>query len=199
MHPITWRRLPQAFPVRHLTVPLARPGFRTRSVTLVTTLLDDKAYPPRDIADLYLRRWKVELFLKDIKITMGMDILRGKTPALIRKELWMHIVAYNLIRLLMAQASSRHGGDPFRISFSATVSCFRQWLSLVSFDDPLVDPSFPWEAFLLCLTTHPVPCRPGRAEPRAVKRRPKNYQRLTQPRSIFHEVPHRNRYHAPLS
>ena len=199
MHPITWRHLPQTFPVRHLTVPMARRGFRTRSLAPVTTLLDAKAYPPRDIAELYLRRWKVELFLKDIKITMGMDILRCKTPALIRKELWMHIVAYNLIRLLMAQASSRHGMDPFRISFSATVSSFRQWFSLVSFNDPLFYPPFPCEAFLLCLTTHRVPCRPGRAEPRAVKRRPKNYQRLTQPRSIFHEVPHRNHYHAPLS
>ena len=197
--PEKWQALPTTLRVRHIHVTVVRPGFRTRSLTLATTLLDPLAYPPQALADLYLRRWKVELFLRDIKITMAMDVLRCQTPALIHKELWMHIIAYNLVRLLILQASAPDSIDPTHISFSGTIAALRHWAVVLASAHSPSHREYLLREFFHCLASDKIPRRPNRREPRTLKRRGKNYQFLTQPRSAFREIPHRNHYRQGLS
>jgi IS4 transposase len=96
-----WERLPEALVLRQIQVTVAQPGFRVTAFYLITTLLDVEAYPASELADLYFQRWDVELFFREIKTTMGMDILRCKTPDMVRKEILMHLIVYNGIRCLM--------------------------------------------------------------------------------------------------
>lgn len=187
-----WRRMPQTITVRYIISIIENPGFRTRKVILATTLLDPKAYPAHALADLYRRRWMAELFLRDMKTTMRMDILRCKTPEMIHKELTLFIIAYNLIRTLIWQAACKKGIDPYRISFTGAMITIRQWANRVTaignkkekkrFINTLLD--------ILAMDIVPVRKEPKR-EPRATKRRPKNYQLLTKPRNQFMEIPHR--------
>lgn len=199
MEAAQWKKLPDTLRVRHIKISIAIPGFRTKRLTIATTLLDASAYPPEALADLYRRRWGIELFLRDIKITMGMDVLRCKTPALIHKEFTMHLIAYNLVRALMIEAATRHDQDLARLSVAGAVSAVRQWapsfLPLHTRANRLAHLG----AFLRCLAADTVPHRPNRVEPRARKRRPKNYQLLNKPRRQFKEIQHRNRYAKGLS
>ena len=104
-----WAALPESLSLRLLRLSVSTPGFRTREVTLVTTLTDAQAYPAEAIRALYAQRWEVELHFHQIKILPGLDLLRCKSPELIEKETLLHLIAYNLIRLLMQQAASTHG------------------------------------------------------------------------------------------
>ncbi|TWT96078.1 Transposase DDE domain protein [Botrimarina colliarenosi] len=106
----TYHALPDWLTVREARVRITTPGFRTKEIIVVTTLLDPKQYPKEDLAELYRARWNQELDLRSIKTTMQMDALRCKTPELVRKEAWAHLLAYNLIRTVMAQAAAKHGG-----------------------------------------------------------------------------------------
>src|SRR5690606_9919353 len=103
------------------------PGMRTQQVTVATTLLEPDKYPAEAFAELYRRRWQAELYLRDLKTTMGMDVLRCKTPDMIFKELDMHLIAYNLIRALMLTAAARKGGQPADLSFKQSLNTLRQW------------------------------------------------------------------------
>lgn len=190
-----WDNMPESMAVREVKVRVENPGFRTDVIWVVTTLLDHRAFTASDIAQLYLRRWKVELFLRDIKITMKMDVLRCKTPAMVEKEMGMRVIAYNLVRALMVQAAGEHKAEIERLSFKGTVSTIRQWAPA------LADPRLSSEErlalsalMLYYLAKYQLPDRPGRIEPRARKRRPKNYQLLNKPRGEFKEIMHRNRY-----
>jgi hypothetical protein len=194
-----WRALPDVLRVRHIEVSVAIPGFRTQALTITTTILDSDAYPAECFADLYRRRWMVELFLRDIKITMGMDILRCKTPALIHKELAMHLIAYNLVRALMLQAAAEHGAEPARISLAGALAAIRNWAPVLAAERSRAMRAKHLANLYRCIARDIVPWRPDRAEPRAKKRRPKNYQRLNKPRSQFKEIQHRNRYSKALS
>jgi hypothetical protein len=189
-----WRRMPERLWVREVKVEVDNPGFRTRVVWVVTTLLDHRAYPARELARLYRRRWRVELYFRDIKGTMGMDVLRCRTPAMVEKELWMKVAAYNLIRGLMVEAAVRNGERPERLSFKGTVAALRQWGPMLAGEDDDRRPREAYHAFLDYLAKDLLPDRPGRTEPRARKRRPKNYQLLTKPRREFKESEHRNHY-----
>jgi len=122
-----WEGLPETLLLRQIKVTVKQPGFRVVSFHIITTLLDDKVYPTSEIADLYLQRWDVELFFRDIKTTMGMDILRCKTPEMIRKEILMHLIAYNCIRRLMIEAAVKKKLKLRRISFKGSVQALRQW------------------------------------------------------------------------
>ena len=122
-----WRRVPDQLTVRVVQVSLHRPGFRAHSVTLVTTLLDAQAYPALELARLYLRRWRIELWFRHIKTTMGMEYLRCHSPAMVQKELETYLIAYNLIRCVMAEAALVHHGDLERISFKGAVDRVRQY------------------------------------------------------------------------
>lgn len=193
--PEQWRQLPDLLPVREITFAVAVPGFRTRRITVATTLLDPKTYPPQAFAQLYRRRWQVELFLRDIKSTLGIHVLRCKSPHMVHRELAMHAIAYNLVRALMLEASREYGIPLHRISFKGTIQTLRQWAPLLA--SAALSP--PQRTRMMTLLLHsiartPLPYRPNRAEPRARKRRPKNYQLLTKPRHLFKESLHRNHY-----
>jgi hypothetical protein len=194
-----WENLPDAFAVRHITIRVAWPGFRSQTITVATTLLDPIEYPAEAFAELYLRRWRAELFLRDIKITMKMDVLRCKTPAMIHKELTMHLIAYNLVRVLMAQAAQQHKVDGFRISFAGAVASIRQWSPKIATVDNRRKRSKMIADLMQCIAKDQTPDRPHRVEPRAKKRRPKEYGLLTKPRAEFKEIAHRNRYTKALS
>ena len=191
----TWRELPESMMVREVKVNVDVPGFRTQVVWVVTTLLDHKKYSAADLAGLYRRRWRVEICFRDIKIAMGMDVLRCKTPAMVEKELWMRVIAYNLIRGLMVEAAREHGANPERLSFKGTVAALRQWSPLLAQTATgSEERSLLYAALLHYISRDKVPLRPNRVEPRARKRRPKNYQLLNKPRREFKEIMHRNKY-----
>jgi hypothetical protein len=193
-----WDSLPEAIRLREITFRVGVRGFRVQAITVVTTLLDPAAFPADTFADLYRRRWQAELFLRDIKTTMGMDLLRCKTPAMIHKELTMHLIAYNLVRLTMLAAADAHATPVERISFKGTLSTVRTWAPLF-LGAPMPHRRALWTFLLRCLAADPVPLRPDRLEPRARKRRPKNFQLLNMPRRLFKEIHHRNKYTKVLS
>jgi hypothetical protein len=113
--------LPEFLLVRECRVRVEQPGFRVRSLVVATTLLDAQEYTKDDLAQLYRDRWNIELDLRSIKDVLQMDVLRCKTPDLVRKEIWTHVLAYNLIHTVMAQAASQSGTSPRSISFKATL------------------------------------------------------------------------------
>jgi hypothetical protein len=113
--------------LHQIKVNIHQPGFRAKGFYIITTLLDSKEYKADDLADLYFQRWDVELFFRDIKTTMGMYILRCKTPGMIRKEIVLVLIAYNGIRYLMVEAAVRAGNRLSRISFKGNVQALRQW------------------------------------------------------------------------
>lgn len=178
----TYDRMPASIEVREIHVHVSHPGFRTNSFVVVTTLTDAAEYTKDDIAELYHDRWLAELDIRAIKITMGMDILRCKTPEMVRKEMWACLLAYNLIRQTMLQSAQASGLSPRRLSFTAAMqSIAASWLVVVLSDDSvaagLVD------AALVNLSGHIIGDRPGRVEPRAVKRRPKPHDLLIKSRA----------------
>ena len=189
-----WKKLPDQLSVRVLRYDLHRRGFRSRSLTLVTTLLDPRIYPAREVAELYLRRWQIELWFRDIKTTMGMEVLRCKTPEMARKELEMFLIAYNLIRCLMVQAGSLHGTELARMSFKGTVDSVRQFSAAIAQARSQRKQQELMDQLLEIIARDRVPKRPGRREPRALKRRPKPYQLLNRPRHLIKEIPHRDKY-----
>lgn len=195
-----WDAVPERMTVREVTFFVDIPGFRTERIIIVTTLLDLKKYTASDFTDLYLKRWRAELYLRDIKTTMGMDILTCKTPQMINKELQMYLIAYNLIRLLMQEASSTYGTTPDRLSFMGVIATVRTWAIVLAYQDlSQAKRALLYELMISYIIKDPLPIRPHRSEPRAKKRRPKNYQLLNKPRHLFKEIAHRNKYSKPLS
>jgi hypothetical protein len=190
-----WKATPWVMTLREIEFIVGVPGFRTEKVTVVTTLLDHKLYRTEDFADLYRRRWMAELFLRDIKTTLGAEVLRCKSPAMVRKELKMFIIAYNLIRALMYEAAFVHGVCRFSLSLKGTISKVRQWAPVMAFA-PLSRRRLREmkERLLEYLARDLLPDRPDRTDVRAIKRRPKPYPLLNKPREIFRERAHRNRY-----
>ncbi len=177
----TYHRMPASIDVREVHVRVSEPGFRTESLVVVSTLTDAVAYPANDIAELYHSRWLAELDIRAIKISMGMDVLRCKTPEMVRKEMWTCLLAYNLIRRTMLQSAMEAGVSPRVLSFTAAMqSTAASWLVIVLSDNTLA--TFLIDAASLNLATQVVGNRPGRVEPRAIKRRPKPHDLLTKPR-----------------
>ena len=189
-----WNCLPQELAVRVVRFNLEIPGFRTRSVTLVTTLVDARTYPARELAALYARRWKIELWFRDIKTSMGMEVLRCKSPRMAHKELEMFFIAYNLIRCLMVRASVFYNVPMERLSFKGTVDAARQFSAAIAQAHSKKKQNQLVAQLLEAIACDQVPDRPGRREPRAVKRRPKPYPLLTKPRHQFKDIPHPSRY-----
>jgi len=180
--------------LRQTKITVSEPGFRTRTIYLVTTLLDPEQYPAQDLADLYFRRWDVELFFRDIKTVMGMDILRCKTPAMIRKELLMYFIAYNCIRRIMYEAAEEAGVPVRLVSFKTTLQTLRSWEPNLNQARLSKRERFRLLSMLYAsITQNPIRQRPGRSEPRAVKRRRRNYHLLTKPRAEMYVPSHRNR------
>jgi len=200
-HIVQWRRpsiirsidwqtlisLPEFVTVRETRVQVKQPGFRTRNIVVVTTLLDAEEVTANDLAELYRARWNAELDLRSLKQTMQMDILRCKTPELVRKEIWTHILAYNLIRTIIAQAASQHDVLPRSISFKGAIQTLEAFQPLIAIQG---ERGSIWrrnlfEQLLDAIATHRVADRPDRFEPRLRKRRQKKYDRMMKPR---HEI-----------
>ena len=192
-----WAQVAETMTVRVVRFVLPRKGYRTRRVSLVTTLLDPQAYPLEALAELYRRRWRLELCFRDLKTTMGMEHLRCQSPAMARKELLAYLIAHNLIRCLMAQAAARHTVDLERVSFKGSVDAARQYSGAMAQARNPETRKRLHDELLQNLARDLVPDRPGRREPRAVKRRPKPYPLLNEPRHEFQETPHRNTYRKP--
>jgi putative transposase len=174
--------LPDALTLREVRVLVEQKGFRTREVIVVTTLLDADIYSTTEIAKLYRRRWQAELHLRSLKIVLQMDHLRCKTPHRVRNEFSMHLVAYNLIRKVLAMAAAKAGVEPWTVSFKGTMQTLARMLPLldtkISIDD--------WcNALLEAIAAHVVGNRPDRFEPRLRKRRPKPYKHLREPREHY--------------
>lgn len=173
--------LPAELTIRQLRCRVAEKGFRVRELVLATTLLDAALYPAAELAEAFRARWHAELDLRAIKVAMRLDVLRCKTPAMVRSEFWMHLLAYNLVRSVMAQAAQRHDRLPRQLSFTAAVQLLRSFAPLLAL--LAEEMAMRMHALLLCaLAREGVGDRPDRYEPRAIKRRPKPHKLLNEPR-----------------
>jgi hypothetical protein len=185
--------LPETMTLRVIQWRIEVPGFRTQEVILVTTLLDPKAYPAKMLQELYLRRWGVEINLREIKILLGMDILRCKSPEMVEREVLLHQIAYNLVRCVMQQAAASHKVDLRRLSFKGTLDTMRIWApALHASRNQPGECERLYTEMLRIIASDRLPDRPARSEPRAKKRRPKNYRLLTKPRRQM-QVPSRSK------
>lgn len=189
-----WSELPLEITVRIVHIEVKVKGFRTKELLVATTLLDPVAYPVEHIAELYLRRWELEICFRDLKTTMGMEMLRCRTPEMVHKELLAYLIGHNFIRALIAQAAAKYQISRTRVSFKGTIDT-----ACVFFRAIRAAPSGKKRRdlrnrLLETIVRDPLPIRPHRTEPRAVKKRPKNYQRLTKPRHSFQEIQHRSSY-----
>ena len=181
----TYKSLPEFLEVRELRVRIVQPGFRTRTMVVVTTLLDPEEFTKSDLAAIYRARWNNELDLRSIKTTLQMDILRCKTPELVRKEIWTHILAYNLIRTIMAQSASKHDIEPRTISFKGTLQTLEAFQPLIDYQGHrgISHRMVLYQQLLDSVALHRVADRPDRFEPRFKKRRVRLYSTLNVPRN----------------
>jgi Transposase DDE domain/Insertion element 4 transposase N-terminal len=186
--------LPLSLNLRQVHFRIQIAGSRTREVVLITTLLDPLEYPAAELALLYLRRWGVELHFREIKTILRLDVLRCMSPEMIHKELCLHLIAYNMVRVLMQEASHIHHVDLRRLSFKGTLDTLRHFADAMhaAKKAPRKQASLLAE-MLAIIAKDRLPLRPNRAEPRAKKRRSKNYHLLTKPRHQMRVKGHRNR------
>ena len=173
--------LPESIVVRVIHAVINRKGFRSKNVTIYTTLLDTDEYTRDDLLELYRRRWDIELRFRDIKTTMGFEMLRSKCPSACRRELWAGILLYNLIRTIMLDAALQYKVCMARLSFKGAIDRFAEMMSglYIHLD--------PWQAYQLLIRNIALdinPDRPFRIEPRKLKQRPKNYRLLNIPRKL---------------
>ena len=177
----TYAQMPNQMEIRELRFKVQRPGFRVNELVLVTTMLDAEEYTKEELADLFLQRWNIELDLRSIKDVLQMDVLRCKTPEMVEKEIWIHLLAYNLIRGMAAKAAEAHDKQPRLISFKGTLQTMTAFQEALRWALP-PDRQRLVAAMLRAIAHHAVGDRPGRVEPRANKRRPKCQKLLMEPR-----------------
>ena len=186
-----WEPLPETLPVRIIRCRVAHKGFRSKTLWIVTTLLDAQRYPATQIAELYQRRWCMELSFRDLKTTMGMERLRCRSAAMVEKELRFFLIAHNLLRALMAEAAGLHDQPLARMSFKGTIDTIRSFHPQLLCLHSRAGRKKLHARMLAIIAADLLPLRPGRSEPRAVKQRPKPYPRLTKHRRLFRAAPHR--------
>lgn len=182
MDQATYDRMPTSLRIREVEVAVPQPGFRPEVIVVATTLVDGDKYTRKDLADLYQKRWLAELDIRAIKCSLGTDILRCKTPAMVRKEIWTQLLAYNLIRKALLEAAQQSGHSPRQLGFTAAMQKIAaSWGTIhvmtVCDRETLID------THLADLGGHEVGNRPNRIEPRAIKRRPKPHDLLNKPRA----------------
>lgn len=181
MSPKQYAAIPATLSMREFRCRIVRPGYRTRTIVVATTLLNDEQYSVADLSELYRLRWDAEINLRSLKTMMNMDVLRCQSPEMVRKEIWAHLLAYNLIRTVIAQAAAKHDKHPRQISFT------RAMRTLEAFRSPLAHTASEqlamiYEYMLKAIASHEIANRPNRLEPRQRKRRPKPYDLMTKPR-----------------
>jgi hypothetical protein len=195
-HLITWTRpqrppwmtqamyeqIPASLTLREMRFDVHEPGRRTESITVITTLTDAAVYSKEDIAELYGLRWNVELDIRAIKQTLGLDHVRCKTPAMVLRELWVTLLAYNLIRTVAASSAAVHHKQPRRLSFTLTCQAILASWMLWS-TGAVMDAHAMQAAMLAQIASHEVANRPGRIEPRVLKRRRHHYPLMQRPRN----------------
>ena len=190
--PQQWEALPRTMILRAVRGSLYRKGFRVREATIVTTLLDPELYPAREILQAYLRRWRLEICFDDLKTTLGLDMLRNRSPASVGKRLYTGLIAHNLIRCTMVQAAVEHEVPLDRVSFKGSVDALRHFAHGMAQARSKKKREELWADLLRNLSEDLVPDRPGRREPRAVKRKKNKYPRLNTPRGKFRDPPKRH-------
>lgn len=178
---------PSSISVRHIKYKVPRQGFRTREVVVATTLLDASEYPVAELAELYRRRWEVELHIRSLKTHMQMEHLRCKCPQMVRKEIYCHLIGYNLIRAAMIASALRYKWKPTRLSFTNAMQALEDFASSVRLQSSRLKDQ--WNALLQTIADRKVGARPGRQEKRVIKKRPKSFKLMQVPRN-----PNRNRY-----
>jgi Transposase DDE domain len=182
-----YRSYPKQLLMRQVTVDARDKNNRAKQFKVVTTILG-QSIDGKQIGDLYERRWEGEVDIRSIKATMQMDILRCKTPDMVHKEIWMHLLAYNLLRTVMAVAANENDIEPRQVSFKGAKQALTAFAPKIEAARP-EDRAALVDAMLTTIAYHRVGNRPGRWEPRARKRRPKKANSLMQPRHIA-KLPH---------
>ena len=182
----TYQSIPEEIELREIQLTISEPGFRDKSIIVITTLTDPKEFSKEDIAELYGFRWNVELDIRSIKSNLNLEHVRCKSPEMVRRELWTTLLAYNLIRSTAAAAAMLHDVKPREISFTSTVQfVLQEWKHLSRCDLSQVDLTAFMETMLKEIAGRRVANRTGRIEPRVVKKRPKPYKKMTKPRSVL--------------
>jgi len=200
-HLITWTRpprpawmsqaqydgIPTTLTLRELRYNLAVPGRRTKTLAVVTTLTDPQVYTKKDIAQLYGARWNVELDIRTIKQTLGLDHVRCKTPPMVRRELWVTLLAYNLIRKVIAMSAVTHRKQPRTLGF--TLACQTILSSWMLFSTgSCSEPQYMYSAMMERIAANTVANRPGRIEPRVLKRRRHRYRLMKRSRDELRAI-----------
>jgi len=181
----TYDTFPDEISIREVKVQSERKGFKSKSRIIVTTFMDSNNVTENDLKILYEYRWHVELDLRSIKDTMRMVILRGKSPSMVQKEIWAHVLAYNLIRKIMSQAAFIHCKNPRDLSFKLALQLINAFKQAAIFAGKRKDI---YEHLLQMIACKKVGNRAGRSEPRRLKRRPKNFPLLMKPRGHYHRI-----------
>jgi hypothetical protein len=189
-----WVLLPEFLDLRLVRCSLQVQGFRTRQVTLVTTLLDNVTYPPSALSELYLRRWNMELTLRHLKTTLQMEHLSCMNPDNVQRELCMHLLVHNLVRRIMLEAARVHGVALSRVSFAGALASCRRYAEAMLQTPSKRKRRQLFNEMIRVVAADQLPDRPGRREPRAIKRRKKPYPLLTTHRRLYKEIPHKSRY-----
>ena len=199
-HQVTWQKpnrcpdhmslsefeaIPETLQVREVRVKLTKKGFRDKFIVIVTTLLDAERYSAQQLGKLYSCRWQAaEVNLRHLKTTLSMEMLTAKTPQMVRKELWTHLLAYNLLRSVMEQAAPLLDDQRARLSFQGCRQHFCQSLPLLAITTSAGRQRL-FDYLLKDIAADKLPLRPNRHEPRVVKRRPKPFPRMKQPRAVL--------------
>jgi hypothetical protein len=173
---------PDFLTLREIRIHVETPGFRSRTIIVVTDLLDDSEYSKDDLAALFRRRWQAELNLRSLKTVMQMEHLRCKKPHRVRNELRAHLIAYNLIRQVMCEAAVQGNVQPWQVSFKGAMQTLTEFLPILS---SISDSEEFCHVLFRCCLQHVVGNRPDRYEPRVVKRRAKPYKLMTKPRQQY--------------
>jgi len=189
---LQWAGLPAQITLRAVKGRCHQKGFRVRQVTVVTTLLDPQLYPAQEILQAYWRRWRLEMCLDDLKTTLALDLLRSRSPELAQREVLARLIAHNLIRCTMAQAAAEHQAPLERLSFKGSLDALRHFSLAAACARTRKKRRQLWAELLATLAADLVPERPGRREPRAVKRIKTKYPRLDRPRHKFRDRPKRH-------
>ncbi len=182
-----WQVLPATLTLRAVKGALYQKGFRVRQVVVLTTLLDPEAYPAQEILCAYLRRWRLEMCLDDLKTTLHLESLRSRSPEMAQQALLTRLIAHNLVRCAMAQAAAEHDVPLERISFKGSLDSVRQFSHAMAQANSNKKRGQLWTELLRTLAADLVPERLGRREPRAVKRKRNKYPRLAGPRRQFRD------------
>jgi len=182
-HKETYDQIPEELRVRELRFKVQQPGFRVNELVLVTTMLDAEEYTKEELADLVIERWNIKLDLRSIKDVLQMDVLRCMSPEMVKKEIWMHLLAYNLIRGVMAKAAEAEDKQPRHLSFKGTLQTMTAFQDALRWATPRIRDCL-FQAMLKTISEDRVGDRFGRVEPRANKRRPKAQKYLMQPRKL---------------